>query len=249
MRGADQLCTRRGAAVLLAAACGRLAPQRSLAGEVAKRTEQEALAQMLYSPLPEVQPFRQQLSDAIPVKTLRGVWSLREYDANGRLCAEGRLTFRGAETEDRGQVVYEGDQVLYEGGQSVRYRTSGRGPWILKPDGFGRNPNGQGGIIESKALFKLRRGAQGTYTFASRVSVRAGSPFSVEGDVVQLINGGKPKGGSERKVGRFVGEFERALSPAEEVAATDSAASGGAPEALRVVCTATNIGGAVVSCQ
>ena len=38
---------------------------------------------------------------------------------------------------------------------------SGRGPWIIKSDGFGRNPEGTGGIIEQKALWKLRRGDAG----------------------------------------------------------------------------------------
>ena len=42
---------------------------------------------------------------------------------------------------------------------------SGRGPWIIKADGFGRSPTGVGGAIERKALWKLRRGAAGTFTY------------------------------------------------------------------------------------
>ena len=57
---------------------------------------------------------------------------------------------------------------------------------------------------------------------------------SVDGEIVQLINGGKPKGGSERIVGKFRATLLRRLTAAEEEASADSAAAGGAPEALVV---------------
>ena len=58
---------------------------------------------------------------------------------------------------------------------------------------------------------------------------------SIEGEIIELVNGGKPKGGSERRVGTFFAKLERRLTAAEEAAASaDSAASGGAPEALQV---------------
>ena len=57
---------------------------------------------------------------------------------------------------------------------------------------------------------------------------------TIEGEIIQLLRGGKPKGGSEEKVGTFRAVLERRLTAAEEAAATDSAAAGGRPEALEV---------------
>eukprot|EP00962_Isochrysis_galbana_P004984 scaffold1371_cov122-Isochrysis_galbana.AAC.9 len=46
-----------------------------------------------------------QLGDAILLKSMRGVWVLREYSADGTLAATGSLTFRGADSSpDKGQV-------------------------------------------------------------------------------------------------------------------------------------------------
>ena len=58
---------------------------------------------------------------------------------------------------------------------------------------------------------------------------------SIEGEIVQIFNGGKAKaGGSERKAGTFRATLLRRLTAAEEAAATDSAAAGGAPQALEL---------------
>ena len=51
------------------------------------------LQQQLYAPLPEVQPFTSQVSDAIRLKSMRGVWRLRESDKSGRV-TEGWLVRR-----------------------------------------------------------------------------------------------------------------------------------------------------------
>ena len=147
--------------------------------------------------------------------------------ASRRLDASGVLTFRGAETEERGAVSYAGEAA------------SGRGPWIIKADGFGRSPTGVGGAIERKALWKLRRGAAGTFTYAGRVQVASygvdGLPdATIAGDIVLLVKGGKTRGGDERKVGTFRAVLQRRLTAAEEESATDSAAAGGRPEALGV---------------
>ena len=98
---------------------------------------------------PEVKRQTQQVSDAIRIKTMRGVWQLREYPKGGGAATQGTVTFQGSTLEARGRAVYEGEAP------------SGRGPWIIKSDGFGRNPEGTGGIIEQKALWKLRRGDAG----------------------------------------------------------------------------------------
>ena len=190
------------------------------------------VSDLLYgSPQPSVQNFQQQISDAISIKTMRGVWTLRETFSSSLSTSSspvtGSVTFRGALTEGKGTCTYEG------GGPS------GRGPWIIKSDGFGRLPTGKGGMIEQKALWKLRRGSEGTFQYSGRVRVVGyavdGFPdASIEGDLIQLINGGKPKGGSERKVGTFYAKLERPLNPEEEQAATDSAAAGGRPEALQL---------------
>jgi hypothetical protein len=204
---------------------------RSSAIEVPVRSEQEMLERQLYSPAPPTtQSYGQQLSDAIPIKSMRGVWSVREK-FDGRPAYFGILTFRGpttATTEDKGQVVYSGEA------------TEGLGPWIIKSDGFGRDPENKGGIIEMKALWKLRRrpidggggGVAGTYTYSGRIKVNRRAEnrdrlpdASIEGDIIELINGGKPKGGSERKVGTFNAVLERQLTTAEDEAS-------GAPEAL-----------------
>jgi len=88
---------------------------------------------------------------------MRGVWTLREYATDGTLTATGTLTFRGAySTPDKGQVT---DRMRSGCGGLVHTReerrvilcapvlsqvtyvgeaAGGRGPWILKPDGFGR---------------------------------------------------------------------------------------------------------------
>lgn len=103
------------ASTLLAAATLHRLPARAI--DVPQRTEQQRLEQQLYAPPPRVEAYRQQLSDAILIKSLRGVWSLRETFKGKHLTA-GILTFRGAEGEDKGQVTYEGEAA------------SGRGPWV-----------------------------------------------------------------------------------------------------------------------
>ena len=60
---------------------------------------------------------------------MRGVWRLQET-FSGSARSTGTLTFRGAEGEERGAVSYAGEAP------------SGRGPWIIKADGFGRSPAG-----------------------------------------------------------------------------------------------------------
>ena len=217
---------RMAARALFVAAIGRstFPPLPAGALKVAERSEEERLAISLYgNGEPDVQSFSTQVSDAISIKTMRGVWSFKETYSSGATTT-GQLIFRGADASDRGTVTYESEGAK-----------SGRGPWIIKSDGFGRNPRGQGGIIEQKGLWKLRRGSAGTFAYAGRINVGA-SPLDavVKGDIVQLIDGGKPKGGSEKKVGKFEASLQRKLNAGEETAATDSAESGGAVQALQV---------------
>ena len=110
------------------------------------------------------------------------------------------------------------------------------------------SPSGRGGVIEQKALWKLRRGEAGTFAYAGRVSVREVASMAdarVEGPIIQLINGGKPKGGTEVSMGRFEAVFQRLLVASEEAAASDTEATGGAPVVLQTVCVATT----AVRCQ
>ena len=205
------------------------------------RTSEEILQRALYAaPAPTVASNQQQLSDAITIRSMRGVWALQEYGLDGKLIASGTIIFRGADSSpDKGQVAYVGEAA------------AGRGPWLLKADGFGRSKTGRGGVIEQKALFKLRRppadGAKfaGTFTYEGRVNVPSYTgpkpDATLAGPITELINGGKPKGGSERRVGRYEAQLLRLLSDDDEsTAAYDSAAAGGAPEAMQVVCLATN---------
>ena len=164
--------TRRAASALITAALCKAPPAPAI--EIPERTEQQRLEQSLYAaPAPVVQSFRQQVSDAISIRSMRGVWSLREISSSGSV-KTGTMTFRGAVTEDKGSVSYTGDAV------------SGRGPWIIKPDGFGRNPNAKGGMIEQKAIWKLRRSGEGggTYTYAGRIDVTAAP--KIEGEIIEL---------------------------------------------------------------
>ena len=173
-----------------------MAPRRTSAFEVppSEKKSDEELLRQLYAPPVEMQTFRQQMSDAITIQSMKGVWSFRESFA-GRPATAGVLTFRGADFAERGVVTYTGEAA------------SGRGPWVIKADGFGRSPSGKvGGAIERKALWKLRRGSGGTFTFAGRVNVASyrapdGLPDAkITGNIVELIAGGKPKGGSEKVV-------------------------------------------------
>ena len=167
---------------------------------------------------------------------------------DGKPPVSGTLTFRGpttATTEDKGRVVYVGEA------------REGRGPWIIKSDGFGRDPESKGGIIEMKALWKLKRrvpdsggaggggaGGAGTFTYAGRIRVnrraensaagtsRRTADASIEGEIIELIKGGQPKGGSERKVGTFSAALERDLTAAEDEAS-------GTPEAMQMTVAST----------
>jgi hypothetical protein len=223
-RGVGHLISRRMLVSVLPALLPAK-PHKALAIEVQQRSEQERLARQLYAPLPAVQAYTQQISDAISIKSLRGVWSLRE--TRGALKETGELVFRGSAMEERGRVTYAGQAA------------SGSGPWIIKADGFGRSPTGDGGVIEQKALWKLRRGAGGQFQYAGRVNVAGrtnGLPdATIEGDIIELVDGGKPKGGSERKVGQFRARLERMLTAEEESAASES----GPVEAVRVTCVAS----------
>ena len=201
----------------LVAALGLLfeVPERSVSDE-----------SLLYAaPPPTVVPYQQQVQDAITIQSMRGVWQLREEFRGQPDAFVGKLYFRGATTEERGGVAYEGDAA------------NGRGLRVIKPDKADRPP--ASAAPTAKALWKLRRGASGTFTYAGRVNV-AGydntglADAAVDGDIVQLINGGKPKGGSERVVGKFRATLLRRLTESEEAASTDSAAAGGAPESLVV---------------
>ena len=226
---------RRAVTCTFVSACfGLLSNRPATALEVEQRLPEEKLQRALYAPPPpQIQSYAQQLSDAQPFKTMRGVWRLKEFNLQGKEIGQGTLTFRGAggDVAEKGSVVYEGD---------TRGSSQGRGPWLLKAYGFGRSQTGMGGIIEKKALWKLRRGGEGTFTYAGRVNVPSFSgarpDATIKGDVIQLINGGKTKGGSEKAVGRFEAELVSLLTAADEEAAVDSAAAGGAPESLEVVC-------------
>jgi hypothetical protein len=203
------VASRRAAATLIASALTIRSPPVGRAA--VERSEQQSIERALYSaPPPDIQSNTKQLSDAIPLKTMRGVWRLREYGQGNQLTAEGLLTFRGADSSpDRGTVTYDGDAG------------AGRGPWLLKADGFGRSQTGKGGIIVQKALWKLRRRGIGTFTYAGRASIPSYTgdlpDAIIGGPIIELVNGGKPKGGSEKEVGRFEASLLRCLTDAEEV--------------------------------
>ena len=82
------------------------------------------------------QYYLQQVQDAMPLKTMRGVWRFKEK-REGRTCT-GRLTFQGKLDEpNRGDVVYEN----LEGGAAMCYSPTPpakavKGKWLMKPAKF-----------------------------------------------------------------------------------------------------------------
>ena len=116
--------------------------------EVPGKTDRQLLEQRLYQMQPNVVPYQQQVSDAITIQSMKGVWALQESFRTAKVA--GTLTFQGAVGEEKGTVAYDGDAAR------------GRGPWIIKADGFGRSPRGVGGAIERKALWSVPLPASST---------------------------------------------------------------------------------------
>ena len=195
------MIARRLAAALLSASL-LSPPLRRVASALEPRQALEPL-------LP--QSARQQISDAIPLKSMRGVWRLRETRGDGGPRLEGKLMFTGAadlvtdSTNRNGAVVY----TPADGGASAS------GVWVLKTAGFGRDAMGRG-VVEVKAAWKLRRDG-GKYVYSGRVRVPYEYMAFCEGDVKLL---GGADGRDERLVGGFEAELLRPLSAEEENAAS-----------------------------
>ena len=180
-----------------AAASMRDVPTRAL--EVPPSAPRDA-ADMLYGRAPlEPASFQQQVSDAQPLKHMRGRWRVRErLDDTGS--AEGLLTFTGQlDRPEQGEVVLSGAAA------------AARGRWLLKPDGFGRDAEGRG-IIQVKAAWKMRRGDR-SYIYSGRVvvpSFTGARPDAsiVEGCIDELVD---KRSGRTRKVGDFQAELLQLL--------------------------------------
>eukprot|EP00965_Chrysotila_dentata_P172819 5702758-Pleurochrysis_carterae.AAC.1 len=172
-------------------------------------TQRTPAADFLVDQSDQLQPqfYADQLSDAIPLKTMRGVWRLREFRNNGDRLT-GMLTCTGSvENPNKGELFYEsGDQS-----------STAKGVWLLKPNGFGRDLSGKG-IIELNARWKLRR-PDGAYVYSGRVRVPSFTgrrpDATIEGNVLKLE--GKD-GRSERKVGEFEADLQRLLTASDELA-------------------------------
>lgn len=152
-------------------------------------------ADLLYGrPALQPQSYRQQLADAIPLKTMRGVWSVRETFLDGAEPVSGTATFTGQlDNDGAGEVLWAG-----AAGQA-------RGRWLLKPDGFGRDADGKG-IIQTKAAWKLRRAGGGSaLIYSGRVLVpsrtgRRPDAVILDGCIDELVD---KRSGATRKVGDF----------------------------------------------
>eukprot|EP00961_Rhodomonas_salina_P016010 215400-Rhodomonas_salina.2 len=82
--------------------------------------------------LEELQPqsYYQQLRDAMPLKTMRGIWKYKEVK-DGKVC-DGTLTFRGQlDNPNRGDVVFDGgSNSCYSPIPPVK---AIKGKWLMKP--------------------------------------------------------------------------------------------------------------------
>lgn len=137
------------------------------------------------------QTYMEQVRDAIPVKTIRGVWRIREYrdKSTGTLC-KGRLKMRGfVEEPNKGTLEYMGCND-----------SKGKGNWLLKP---ARIANGQ---IRFSARWKVRFSDGESLIY--RGDVLAGGNYAkatasiVDGDILQPFTG-ITGNLSERKIGSF----------------------------------------------
>lgn len=179
---------------------------------------------------PNFKSLAQQMAELNVFTSMNGVWKVREYDREGQIVATGTLTFRGNPGGSKGAVEYDGDGQQEE--------ETGRGRWSMRPDGFAKAPLGsEGGVIQNKARWNLRKSLSGVFVYAGVVKVDGftkGRPDAViTGEVVQLIKGGDPngaRGGYERKVGTFSANLRRLLTEEEY----DAAAEGPQPVLVSV---------------
>jgi hypothetical protein len=66
--------------------------------------------------------YAEQVRDAIPIKTIRGRWRVRESKAGEKSICKGELEFKGfVEEPNKGTVIYKG------------CGREGKGRWLLKP--------------------------------------------------------------------------------------------------------------------
>jgi len=101
--------------------------------------------------------YMDQVSDAMPLKTMRGVWRYKEK-REGRVC-NARLVFEGKDDEpNRGEVRLEsvGIASCYD---ALAPAKAIRGKWLMKPAKFEGRPSAGGGTIgtiQFNARWKLR---------------------------------------------------------------------------------------------
>lgn len=170
------------------------------------------------------QYYLQQVQDAMPLKTMRGVWRFKEK-REGRTCT-GRLTFQGKLDEpNRGDVVYEN----LEGGAAMCYSPTPpakavKGKWLMKPAKFESKETGSGttmGTIQFNARWKLRT-AQGTFIYRGDISA---DPIKGSGNVPDAVIKGeilKDKGNENyKRVGSFEGDLKEFLPAPDDLEDAD----------------------------
>eukprot|EP00802_Teleaulax_amphioxeia_P020573 Tamp_20865.p1 GENE.Tamp_20865~~Tamp_20865.p1 ORF type:complete len:273 (-),score=44.31 Tamp_20865:356-1099(-) len=186
-------------AVVLATSCG--------GGTASWAAEEDAMQPQFYL---------QQVQDAMPLKTMRGVWRYKEQ-REGQTCA-GRLVFEGKLDEpNRGDVLFENldGGSCYAPIPSAEGKTRAiKGKWLMKPAKFERK--GDIGTIQFNARWKLRT-AQGTYIFRGDISA---DPIKGSGAVPDASIRGeilKEKGSENyKKVGSFQGDLREFLSSGDD---------------------------------
>ncbi|CAM9517438.1 unnamed protein product, partial [Discosporangium mesarthrocarpum] len=143
----------------------------------------------------EPQFYGDQLRMATPVRSVRGLWRVREARRGGKVC-KGRLIFRGFEGELKGAVEYMG----CDGRQ-------GKGRWILKPGAI------TGGRINLSARWKINfpDGTAMLYRGDVTMDDTQDTPLSVpnahiHGELLEPVTG---RSGTLTE--RLVGDFEADL--------------------------------------
>ncbi|EKU22417.1 hypothetical protein NGA_0427600 [Nannochloropsis gaditana CCMP526] len=153
-------------------------------GNVGGHTEAQASDQVI------TQSYIEQVRDAIPVKTIRGVWRIREYRDRDQPLCKGRIKMRGfVEEPNKGTLEYTG---CNDG--------KGKGNWLLKP---ARIANGQ---IRFSARWKVRFSDGESLIY--RGDVLAGGNYAkasasiTDGEILKPFTG-ITGNLSEKKVGTF----------------------------------------------
>lgn len=149
------------------------------------------------------QSYLEQIEEAMPVKTIRGVWRIREYRDGQPLCL-GRVTFRGFVDQPKGTVSYAGCND-----------SKGRGRWLLKPARI------ENGTIRFSARWKINF-ADSEDSLIYRGDVQPGGNFAkaeatiTSGEILKPVKG-LTGNLTEKRVGVFEADLVQRIDDDEKL--------------------------------